>query len=212
MVWLSEMGTAERSELDKLAEPTFRHLRRVDFAVPMFRDLSGKSAESPLYRHASMKGEGVLLPLPARMFWMALLTDVLIIGRREQPGVKFQFYYSGIRVRNLKKSLDFYTKALGMKVVRRGTMPHGGKWVQMQGKGSGQTLELNWYPEGSRFYTEYTSGEELDHLAFRVKDVKKAYQELLSKGATPAVTPEQSKGTEVYVKDPDGIWIELLGP
>jgi len=26
-----------------------------------------------------------------------------------------------------------------------------------------------------------------------------------------AVDPEHSKGTEVYVKDPDGIWIELLG-
>jgi len=26
-----------------------------------------------------------------------------------------------------------------------------------------------------------------------------------------AVDPRHSKGTEVYVKDPDGIWIELLG-
>lgn len=126
--------------------------------------------------------------------------------------MKFRFYYSGIRVRNLKRSLDFYAKALGMKVVRKGTMPHGGKWVHMRGAGSDQTLELNWYPEGSRFYSEYTNGEELDHLAFRVKDVKKAYGLLLSKGATAAVTPSQSKGTEVYVKDPDGIWIELLGP
>jgi lactoylglutathione lyase len=124
--------------------------------------------------------------------------------------VKFRFYYSGIRVRDLKKSLDFYTKALGMKVVSKGTMPHGGKWVHLRGKGSEQTLELNWYPEGSRFYTGYTTGEELDHLAFKVKDAKKAYQQLLSKGAMPAVTPKQSKGTEVYVKDPDGIWIELL--
>jgi len=92
---------------------------------------------------------------------------VLIIGRRAQPGVKFRFYYSGIRVRDLKKSLDFYTEALGMKVVGKGTMPHGGKWIQLRGRGSEQTLELNWYPEGSRFYTGYSSGEELDHLAFR---------------------------------------------
>jgi lactoylglutathione lyase len=126
--------------------------------------------------------------------------------------MKFRFYYSGIRVRDLKKSMDFYTDALGMKVVRKGVMPHGGRWVHMRGKESEQMLELNWYPEGSRFYTKYTPGEELDHLAFRVKDVRKAYELLLSRGATPAVPPEQSKGTEVYVKDPDGIWIELLGP
>lgn len=131
-------------------------------------------------------------------------------GQRDLLGVKFRFYYSGIRVRDLKKSLDFYTNALGFKVVSKGTMPHGGKWVQLRGKESEQVLELNWYPEGTRFYTEYTAGEELDHLAFRVKNVKKAYELLLDKGATPAVTPKQSKGTEVYVKDPDGIWIELL--
>jgi lactoylglutathione lyase len=126
--------------------------------------------------------------------------------------VRFKFYYSGIRVRDLKKSLDFYTKALGMKVVRRGTMPHGGKWVQLRGEGSAQTLELNWYPEGSRFHSEYAPGEELDHLAFKVEDVRAAYRLLLSKGATSAVPPEESEGTEVYVRDPDGIWLELLQP
>ncbi|MDG6952897.1 MAG: VOC family protein [Nitrososphaerota archaeon] len=126
--------------------------------------------------------------------------------------MRFKFYYSGIRVRDLKKSLDFYTKALGMKVVRRGTMPHGGKWVQLRGEGSAQTLELNWYPEGSRFHSEYAPGEELDHLAFKVEDVRAAYRLLLSKGATSAVPPEESEGTEVYVRDPDGIWLELLQP
>ena len=126
--------------------------------------------------------------------------------------MKFRFYYSGIRVRDLRKSMDFYTRVMGMKVVGKGVMQHGGKFVQLRGRGSEQTLELNWYPKGSRFYTLYTEGQELDHLAFRVKDVRKAYGELIRKGAVPAVTPKESKGTEVYVKDPDGIWIELLGP
>ena len=125
--------------------------------------------------------------------------------------MKFRFYYSGIRVRDLKKSLAFYTMGLGMKVVSKGTMPHGGKWVHLKGRGSEQVLELNWYPEGSKFYTEYITGEEMDHLAFKVKDVKKAYEQLLAKGAKPAVSPDEAEGTEVYVKDPDGIWIELLG-
>ena len=124
--------------------------------------------------------------------------------------MKFRFYYAGIRVRDLKRSLDFYTKAVGMKVVNKGTMPHGGKFVQLRGKDSKQTLELNWYPPGSKFYSEYVVGEEMDHLAFVVKDAAKAYKELISKGATSAVSPKESKGTEVYVKDPDGIWIELL--
>jgi lactoylglutathione lyase len=122
----------------------------------------------------------------------------------------YRFYYAGIRVRNLKKSLDFYRKAFGMKIVNKGTMQHGGKYVQLVGKGSRQTLELNWYPPRSRFYSAYRKGEEMDHLAFLVGDVRKAYRDLLRKGATSAVSPEQAAGTEVYVKDPDGIWIELL--
>jgi lactoylglutathione lyase len=124
--------------------------------------------------------------------------------------LKFRFHYAGIRVRDLKKSMRFYTKAMGMKVVNEGTMPHGGKFVQLRGGGSKQTLELNWYPPGIRFYSEYTSGEEMDHLSFVVKDAAKAHKVLISQGATSAVSPKESKGTEVYVKDPDGIWIELL--
>jgi lactoylglutathione lyase len=124
--------------------------------------------------------------------------------------LKFRLYYAGIRVTDMKRSLEFYTKVIGLKKVAGGTMPHGGKWAHLKDKDSKQLLELNWYPKGSRFYSEYSHGEELDHLGFVVKDVKKAYKHLLAHGATPAVTPAQSKGTEVYVKDPDGVWIELL--
>jgi len=93
--------------------------------------------------------------------------------------------------------------------VNKGTMPQGGKFVQLRGKRSKQTLELNWYPAGSKFYSEYAPGEEMDHLAFLVKDAAKAH-ELISKGATSAVSPKESEGTEVCMKDRDGIWIELL--
>ncbi len=120
------------------------------------------------------------------------------------------FHYTGIRVRDLERSLAFYTGTLGMKVIGRGTMPHGGRYVHLRTPRSPQRLELNWYPKGTRFYTPYRRGEELDHLAFVVDDVRQAYRELVRKGASPAVDPAHSKGTEVYVRDPDGIWIELL--
>ncbi len=124
--------------------------------------------------------------------------------------MEFVFHYTGIRVRRLAPSLEFYTEVIGLSEVKRGEMPHGGIWVLLKDKTTGQHLELNWYPKGSRFDAKYTRGEELDHLAFHVKDVKAAYEELLANGATVAVSPEESEGTEVYVRDPDGIWIELL--
>ena len=52
--------------------------------------------------------------------------------------MKYRFYYTGISVRNLDRSLAFYTQAIGMKVVNRGTMRHGGKYVQLEGAGSRQ--------------------------------------------------------------------------
>lgn len=123
---------------------------------------------------------------------------------------KFEFIYTGIRVRSLERSIRFYTKIMGMKVTRQGKMPHGGKYVALRTPGSRQELELNWYPKSSRFYTAYKPGEEMDHFAFVVEDVEKAFEWLVKKGVKVAVSPKGSEGTEVYVKDPDGIWIELL--
>jgi len=120
--------------------------------------------------------------------------------------------YAGIRVRDLETSIRFYRKVMGMRVSRRGTMRHGGVWVELQSPGSPQRLELNWYPPGSRFHTPYRRGEELDHLAFRVTDVDRAFHELTAKGARAEVEPfRESRYSFAFVSDPDGIWIELLG-
>ena len=77
--------------------------------------------------------------------------------------------------------------------------------------GSSQELELNYYPEETRFATKYRSGEELDHLAFLVDGVEGAFKELVNQGVEAAIDPAHAKRAEVYVKDPDGIWIERLG-
>ena len=124
--------------------------------------------------------------------------------------MRAKFRYTGIRVRDLDRSLAFYTGVLGMKVIGGGTMPHGGRYVHLRTPRSTQRLELNWYPPSSRFYTPYRTGEEMDHLAFVVDDVRKAFRELVHRGVQMAVPPKDAKDTEVYVKDPDGIWIELL--
>ncbi len=124
---------------------------------------------------------------------------------------RYRLVYTGIRVRNLKKSINFYRKIMGMRVTRRGTMPHGGKYVALRNPGSSQELELNWYPRRSKFYSKYRKGDELDHLAFGVGNVEAALAKLISKRVEVAVSLSKAKGvTEVYVKDPDGIWLELL--
>lgn len=119
--------------------------------------------------------------------------------------------YGGIRVRELERSLQFYTGALGLKERRRGTMLHGGVWVLLEDPTSHQQLELNWYPEGSKFAAPYSAGEGLDHLGFRLPDVKTGIAALQRAGATLVDSFEEDGEVEVaYLTDPDGLWIELI--
>lgn len=123
-----------------------------------------------------------------------------------------KFFYTGIRVKDLERSINFYRKMMGMHVARKGKMSHGGLWVEMKSPASHQRLELNWYPEDNKFYREYTRGEELDHLCFRVSDVKEAFRELVAKGVNPEVEPfSEGRYEFAFLSDPDGIWLELLG-
>jgi lactoylglutathione lyase len=125
-------------------------------------------------------------------------------------GWKMDFIYTGIRVKDLNRSIEFYTKTMGMKEVRRGKMEAGGIWVELMSKGSDHPLELNYYPPRSRFYEKYVAGSELDHLAFSCDDVRRSYKKALRGGATSAVDPwDEGGSTLAFVRDPDGVWIEL---
>jgi lactoylglutathione lyase len=122
------------------------------------------------------------------------------------------FTYTGIRVTNLRRSLEFYKKVMGMKVILRGKMRHGGVFVHLKSARSPQRLELNWYPRNSRYFTKYRNGEEMDHLAFWSLNVQDDFEQLVGKRAESAVEPFREGYYELaFVKDPDGIWIELLG-
>ncbi len=120
------------------------------------------------------------------------------------------FIYTGIRVRDLRRSIEFYTKTMGMREVDRGKMQAGGIYVELKSKGSDQRLELNYYPPGSKFFEKYVEGSELDHLAFSCGNVRRSYRKALTGGATSAVEPwDEGGSTLAFVRDPDGVWIEL---
>jgi lactoylglutathione lyase len=124
--------------------------------------------------------------------------------------LRMDFIYTGIRVKDLNRSIEFYTKTMGMKEVGRGKMEAGGVWVELKSRGSEHPLELNYYPPGSKFYEKYVEGSELDHLAFACDNVRKSYRKALAGGATSAVEPwDEGGSTLAFVKDPNGVWIEL---
>jgi lactoylglutathione lyase len=125
--------------------------------------------------------------------------------------MKSKFTYVGIRVTNLEKSIDFYTKILGMKVLGRGKLEQTkGETVGLASEEGGFILELNYYEKSSPFNVKYLTGEALDHLAFKVDNLDKALEEAKSAGYRTILEMKTDGGRWAYIEDPDGIWIELF--
>ncbi len=126
---------------------------------------------------------------------------------------KFRFLHTMIRVRDLDKSIDFYTRLLGMKLSRRKDYPEGEFTLAFVGYGDeadSTVVELthNWGQEEA-----YDLGTAFGHLAIGVPDIYGACKQLESEGVSIPRPPGPMKhGTSViaFIEDPDGYKIELV--
>lgn len=120
--------------------------------------------------------------------------------------------YTGIRVKDMDESINFYTKTLGMTLVSREKTPQTqGEVATLKSPGSKQELELNWYEKGSNFWTPYINGSEVDHLAFGVENISEWIRELETRGVKVLLRIYEVGGwNEAFIEDPNGIWIEFL--
>jgi lactoylglutathione lyase len=114
--------------------------------------------------------------------------------------------YTGLRVRDLERSVRFYTEGLGLRRGSQGRMSAGGVWQELIDPTSRAVLELNYYPGDP----PYHEGDELDHLGFRVDDLDATVARLVTLGARVRI-PAFREGTTrlAFLSDPDGVWIEL---
>ena len=128
--------------------------------------------------------------------------------------------YTGLRVRYLDSSIRFYKALAFRQTIRERTTI--GEFAQLIHPTNGFAIELNRFRKGSRAWEPYRKGSEMDHFGFWVDDVDRWVRRLLRVGGRiriPAfdgsiVIPPQPpfEGRAAYVADPDGIWIELMGP
>ncbi|WP_209315918.1 lactoylglutathione lyase [Haematospirillum jordaniae] len=118
-----------------------------------------------------------------------------------------------IRVLNLEASVDFYTRHLGMQMLRRRDYPEGRFTLVFVGYGEENdhtVLELthNWDQADP-----YEIGTGFGHLALGVQDIYATCESLRAEGVRITREPgpmKHGKTLIAFIEDPDGYKIELI--
>jgi len=130
-----------------------------------------------------------------------------------RAGTNFRILHTMIRVLDLEKSINFYTRLLGMNLLRRKDYPSGEFTLAFVGYGDEESeavIELthNW---GQK--TPYEIGSGFGHLAIGVPDIYGTCAALSKEGVKIPRPPGPMKhgGSVIaFVEDPDGYKIELI--
>lgn len=117
-----------------------------------------------------------------------------------------------LRVGDLQRSIDFYTKVLGMKLLRQSDneeYQYTLAFVGYQPESEGAVIELtyNWG------VSEYDLGTAFGHLAIEVDNAAQACEDIRNNGGkvTREAGPVKGGSTVIaFVEDPDGYKIELI--
>jgi len=125
----------------------------------------------------------------------------------------FKYLHTMIRVLDLDKSIDFYTRLLGMNELRRKDFPTGKFTLAFVGYGDetdNTVVELthNWDQK-----EPYNLGDAFGHLALGVKDIYATCEALGKEGISIPRPPGPMKhgGSVIaFIEDPDGYKIELI--
>lgn len=141
------------------------------------------------------------------------MSDVSGTEKPAADTAKYRFLHTMLRVRDLETSLNFYTKELGMKLLRRRDYPTGRFTLAFVGYGAEEAatvveLTHNWDQK-----EPYALGSAFGHLAIAVPDVVKACERLAAAGVKiprPAGPMAHGGSNIAFIEDPDGYRIELV--
>lgn len=118
-----------------------------------------------------------------------------------------------LRVGDLQRSIDFYTKVLGMQLLRTSENPEYKYSLAFLGFGGGNPdqaeIELTWNWGVER----YEMGTAYGHIAIGVDDAYAACERIRANGGnvTREAGPVKGGSTVIaFVTDPDGYKVELI--
>ncbi len=139
------------------------------------------------------------------------------------------FFHTGFVVKDIEKSVNFYSGVLGMRIA--GRMERQGEFIEqvlafpgahIKGgfvdMGEGHQLELIQYLSPASGENNLNRNDlGASHLAFFVEDLDKFYQETSQKGIkynNPPAAMFDDDGNlsrkAAYAQDPDGNWLEFV--
>ena len=121
-----------------------------------------------------------------------------------------KFTHVSITVKNIEKSIKFYHEVLGLELASRREIPENNAEIAfLSDKINDVRIELTYWKNKK----DWTSGDELDHLAFHISNMDEAMKKFRSQGVEIVKEPYSLKGSIskiAFIKDPNGIWIELI--
>ena len=127
--------------------------------------------------------------------------------------LKARMLHTMLRVKDLDKSIHFYTKILGMSLLRQHNFESGRFTLAFVGYGSEETdavleLTFNWDETSG-----YDLGRGYGHIALGVPDIYSTCEQLRDAGAKIIREPGPMKhGSTIiaFIEDPDGYQVELI--
>lgn len=125
------------------------------------------------------------------------------------------FIHTSIRTSNIDKSIDFYTKLMGLKLLSRREIPQNDAEIAFlqDPEGKGAKLELTFYRKQKKFIQADYEERLFDHVAFEVGNMEQTISIMRKEKVT--ITDEPFKlgpaGPLIaFIEDPDGTLIELI--
>jgi lactoylglutathione lyase len=125
------------------------------------------------------------------------------------------FTHTSIRTRDMDRSIAFYTRFLGLSLLRRRSIPQNRAEIAFlqDPEGKGSQLELTFYQDQTTFTQANYEDRVFDHLAFIIPAMDATIALMRRENVTITDEPYRLSpaGSRIaFIEDPDGILIELI--
>lgn len=118
--------------------------------------------------------------------------------------------HTSITVKNIEESIRFYRDVIGLELQSRREIPENKAEIAfLKDRESDAQIELTYWKEKK----DWNEGDELDHIAFAVPDMDEAIKKFRKQNVEIAMEPYSLKGSTTkiaFIKDPNGIWLEII--